>query len=36
MMTLDTTTFLILFTAAIVILGGFIVFKYQSEKKKER
>jgi len=31
---LDTTTFVIVFVAAIVVMGGFIGLKFHSEKKK--
>jgi hypothetical protein len=33
-MTLDTTTFLIVFVAALGLMGVFIWFKFRSEKKK--
>lgn len=33
-MTLDTTTFLIVFAAALGVMGIFIWFKLRSEKKK--
>ncbi len=33
---LDTTTFVIVFVAAIAVLGGFIGLKFHSEKKKGR
>ena len=32
---LDTTTFVIVFVAAIVVMGGFIGLKFRSEKKKK-
>jgi len=33
---LDTTTFVIVFVAALAVMGGFIGLKFYSEKKKGR
>jgi len=35
-MVLDTTTFLIVFTAAVVVMAGVIAVRYQIAKKNER
>jgi hypothetical protein len=35
-MVLDTATFLLVMTATIAVLGGFIGYRVHTEKKKER